>query len=31
MIVGTGIDIVEISRFKKAKRKWGKGFLNKIS
>ena len=30
MIVGSGIDIVEISRFKKAKKKWGKGFLNKI-
>lgn len=30
MIVGTGIDIVEISRFRKAKKKWGRGFLNKI-
>ncbi|MBN1354506.1 MAG: holo-ACP synthase [Candidatus Omnitrophica bacterium] len=30
MIAGTGIDIVEISRFKKAKKKWGKSFLNKI-
>ena len=30
MIVGTGIDIVEIGRFRKAKRKWGKNFLNKI-
>ncbi|UCD55843.1 MAG: holo-ACP synthase [Candidatus Omnitrophota bacterium] len=30
MIAGTGIDIVEISRFRKAKKKWGKGFLNKI-
>jgi len=30
MIVGTGIDIVEIDRFKKAKRKWGKNFLGKI-
>lgn len=30
MIVGTGIDIVEISRFKKAKKKWGKNFLGKI-
>lgn len=30
MIAGTGIDIVEISRFRKAKKKWGKSFLNKI-
>lgn len=30
MIVGTGIDIVEISRFKNAKRKWGRNFLSKI-
>ena len=30
MIAGSGIDIVEISRFKKAKKKWGKNFLNKI-
>lgn len=30
MIRGSGIDIVEISRFKKAKKKWGKNFLNKI-
>ena len=30
MIAGTGIDIVEISRFKKAKKKWGKNFLGKI-
>ena len=30
MIAGTGIDIVEIARFKKAKKKWGKNFLNKI-
>ncbi|MBL7155515.1 MAG: holo-ACP synthase [Candidatus Omnitrophica bacterium] len=30
MIVGSGIDIVEISRFRKAKKKWGKEFLNKI-
>ena len=30
MIVGTGIDIVEIGRFRKAKKKWGKNFLNKI-
>jgi len=30
MIVGSGIDIVEIERFKKAKKKWGKHFLDKI-
>ena len=30
MIAGTGIDIVEIDRFKKAKKKWKKSFLNKI-
>ncbi len=30
MIVATGIDIVEISRFRKAKKKWGKNFLGKI-
>ena len=30
MITGSGIDIVEISRFKKAKKKHGKRFLNKI-
>lgn len=30
MIVGSGIDIVEISRFKNAKKTWGKNFLNKI-
>lgn len=30
MIAGAGIDIVEIERFKKAKKKWGKSFLNKI-
>lgn len=30
MIAGTGIDIVEISRFRKAKKKWGKNFLNRI-
>lgn len=30
MIVGTGIDIVEITRFRKAKKKWGKNFLTKI-
>jgi len=30
MIAGTGIDIVEISRFKHAKKKWGRDFLRKI-
>lgn len=30
MIAGTGIDIIEISRFRKAKNKWGESFLNKI-
>jgi len=30
MIVGIGIDIVEISRFKKARKKWGKHFIGKI-
>ncbi|OGW75319.1 MAG: holo-[acyl-carrier-protein] synthase [Omnitrophica bacterium RBG_13_46_9] len=30
MIVGTGIDIVEISRFKNATKKWGGNFLDKI-
>ena len=30
MIVGSGIDIVEISRFRQSKKKWGANFLNKI-
>ena len=30
MIAGTGIDIVEISRFRNAKKKWGNNFLGKI-
>ena len=30
MIAGSGIDIVAIARFKKAKKKWGKNFLHKI-
>lgn len=30
MIAGTGIDIIAIGRFKKAKRKWGMNFLNKM-
>lgn len=30
MIAGSGIDIIEISRFRKATKKWGRNFLNKI-
>lgn len=30
MILGTGIDIVEISRFTKSYKKWGDDFLEKI-
>lgn len=30
MILGIGIDIVEIDRFRKAKKRWGKEFLGKI-
>ncbi|MFH1791350.1 MAG: holo-ACP synthase [Candidatus Omnitrophota bacterium] len=30
MIVGTGVDIVEIDRFSRAVGKWGLGFLGKI-
>jgi len=30
MIIGTGIDIVEISRIKNAAKKWQKNFLSKI-
>ena len=30
MIVGSGIDIVEVDRFREAKRKWGKGFIGRI-
>jgi len=30
MIAGSGIDIIEISRFRKATKKWGRDFLNKI-
>ena len=30
MIVGTGIDIVEVKRVKDAAHKWGDGFLKKI-
>ncbi len=30
MITGSGIDIVEIDRFKKAKKKWRNNFIHKI-
>ena|SRR3990167_5343267 len=30
MIVGTGIDIVEIDRIRKAVERWGKNFLSKV-
>ncbi len=30
MIIGSGIDIVEVPRFRKTQKKWGDGFLNKI-
>jgi len=30
MIVGSGIDIIEISRFRNIRKKWGKNFLDKI-
>jgi len=30
MILGSGIDIVEINRIKKASQKWGENFLNKV-
>lgn len=30
MILGTGIDIIEISRIQKAVERWGDGFLNHI-
>jgi len=30
MIIGTGIDIIEISRIEKAIKKWGDGFLNHV-
>ena len=30
IVAGSGIDIVEIGRFRKAKKKWGRSFLNKI-
>ena len=30
MIMGSGVDIVEVVRIKKALRKWGKDFVNKV-
>ena len=30
MILGTGVDITEVSRLKKAVDKWGQAFLNKV-
>ena len=30
MILGTGVDITEVNRLKKAVEKWGEAFLNKI-
>jgi len=30
MIVGSGVDIVEVERIRKALRKWGDDFINKI-
>lgn len=30
MIIGTGVDIAEVSRLRKAVEKWGKDFLNRI-
>ena len=30
MIVGSGIDMVEIGRFKKTQKKWGNNFISKI-
>ena len=30
MIAGAGIDLIEIDRFREAKKKWGKDFLKKI-
>jgi holo-[acyl-carrier protein] synthase len=30
VIVGSGIDIVDISRFRRTQKKWGQNFLNKI-
>jgi holo-[acyl-carrier protein] synthase len=30
VIIGSGIDIVEISRFRETQKKWGRNFLDKI-
>ena len=30
MIVGSGVDIVEVARIKKAVKKWGNGFISKV-
>jgi len=30
MIIGTGVDITEVNRLRKAVEKWGKDFLNRI-
>ena len=30
MIIGSGVDIVEVVRIKKALKKWGDGFINKV-
>ena len=30
MILGTGVDITEVTRLKKAVEKWGEAFLNKV-
>lgn len=30
MVIGTGVDIIEVSRLRKAVEKWGKDFLERI-
>ncbi len=30
MIIGTGVDIIEVRRLRQAVDKWGKGFLNRV-
>ncbi|MFA5724994.1 MAG: holo-ACP synthase, partial [Candidatus Omnitrophota bacterium] len=30
MILGTGVDITEVSRIKKAAERWGEAFLNRV-
>ncbi len=30
MIIGSGVDIVEVARIKKAVKKWGEGFIEKV-